>query len=61
MRRILLQQVKAFQKGEKLFVLDNESLKTLYSDGLYDNNQKSWQDAFPLKKQFQLKKKVVKK
>jgi hypothetical protein len=60
MRRILLQQVKAFQKGETPLVLDNPSLNSLYSDGLYDDNQKSWKDAFPMKEQFQLKKTVAK-
>ncbi|MED3911950.1 Rieske 2Fe-2S domain-containing protein [Peribacillus simplex] len=59
MRRILLLQVKAFQEGQEPLKLENDSLKTLYSDGLYDNNQKSWQEAFPIKEQFQ--KKVLEK
>lgn len=52
MRRLLLQQVKAFQEGKEPFALDNTSLKTLFSDGLYDDNQKTWQEAFPIKEQF---------
>ncbi|RJS61908.1 Rieske 2Fe-2S domain-containing protein [Bacillus sp. PK3_68] len=55
MRRLLLQQVKAFQQGQKPMQLDNPSLKTLYSDGLYDDNQKTWQEAFPMKEQFNIK------
>ena len=39
MRRLLLQQVKGFQQGEDIFKLENDSLKTLYSDGLYDSNK----------------------
>ena len=57
MRRLLLQQVKGFQQGQENFKLDNESLKTLYSDGIYDSNKKSWQEAFPIKEQFQKEKK----
>ena len=60
MRRILLQQVKGFQEGQEPFALENESLKTLFSDGLYDDNQKTWQQAFPLKEQFDLKRQPVK-
>ena len=52
MRRLLLQQVKAFQKGAENFKLDNNSLKDLYSAGIYDSNQKSWQEAFPMKEKF---------
>ncbi|MEK4030509.1 Rieske 2Fe-2S domain-containing protein [Pseudobacillus sp. FSL P4-0506] len=55
MRRLLLQQLKAFQQGQKPMQLDNPSLKTLYSDGLYDDNQKTWQEAFPMKEQFNIK------
>jgi len=53
MRRLLLQQVKAFQEGIEPLQLDNDSLKTLFSDGIYDENDKTWQEAFPMKKQFQ--------
>ena len=52
MRRLLLQQVKAFQKGAENFKLDNNSLKDLYSAGIYDSNQKSWQEAFPMEEKF---------
>ncbi|SKB07673.1 hypothetical protein SAMN04244570_0443, partial [Sporosarcina newyorkensis] len=31
----------------------NQSLKNLYSEGLYDDNKKRWQDAFPLKEEFE--------
>ena len=51
-RRLLFQQIDAIQKGEDLFELDNDSLKTLYSDGVYDDKEKSWKEALPLKKQF---------
>jgi phthalate 4,5-dioxygenase len=53
MRRLLLQQANAFQEGKEPLHLENESLKTLYSDGIYDDNQKSWKDTFPMKKQFE--------
>lgn len=53
MRRLLLQQVKDFQEGKEPLQLDNESLKTLFSDGIYDEKHKTWQEAFPMKKQFQ--------
>ncbi|PIC64939.1 Rieske (2Fe-2S) protein, partial [Sporosarcina sp. P13] len=39
--------------------LENESLKTLYSEGLYDDNEKKWQEAFPLKERFEKKKQAV--
>ena len=58
MRRLLLAQAKAFRDGKDPMPLDNESLKTLYSDGLYDDNQKTWQEAFPMKEQFEVRKKV---
>ncbi|PIC97817.1 Rieske 2Fe-2S domain-containing protein, partial [Sporosarcina sp. P29] len=59
MRRILLQQAKAFREGQDPMSLENRSLKTLYSEGLYDDNEKKWQEAFPLKEQFEKKKQVV--
>lgn len=55
MRRMLLKQVRAFQNGAEPFALDNQSLRTLYSEGKYDDKGKSWQEAFPLKEQFRLK------
>ncbi|MFD1708941.1 Rieske 2Fe-2S domain-containing protein [Siminovitchia sediminis] len=58
MRRLLLKQAKAFRDGTDPMPLDNDSLKTLYSDGLYDDNRKTWQEAFPLKEQFEPRKKV---
>ena len=58
MRRLLLQQVKGFQQGQENFKLENDSLKTLYSDGIYDSNKKSWEEAFPMKEQYQKEKKV---
>ncbi|MFJ7832167.1 Rieske 2Fe-2S domain-containing protein [Peribacillus sp. NPDC097284] len=60
MRRLLLQQVKAFQDGKGKFTLVNDSLKNLYSAGLYDSNQKSWQEAFPLQTQYITKESEVK-
>ena len=59
MRRLLLNQAKAFRDGQTPMPLDNESLKTLYSDGLYDDNKKTWQEAFPMKEQFEVQKKKV--
>jgi len=61
MRRLLLRQVKAFLKGETPMQLDNASLKALYSQGLYDDNTKTWQEAFPLNEQFAPKKKETAK
>ncbi len=58
MRRLLLTQAKAFRDGKEPLKLDNKSLKTLYSDGLYDDNKKTWQEAFPMKEQFEVRKKV---
>lgn len=55
MRRMLLRQAKAFQKGQEPFKLDNESLKNLYSEGVYDDNTKSWEEAFPLKEEFEVR------
>ncbi|WP_313237649.1 Rieske 2Fe-2S domain-containing protein [Sporosarcina ureae] len=59
MRRILLQQAKAFQEGQEPLLLENQSLKTLYSEGLYDDKEKKWQEAFPLQEQFEKKKQPV--
>jgi phthalate 4,5-dioxygenase len=53
MRRILLQQVKGFLKGEEPLKLENESLKKLISEGLYDDKEKTWQEAFPLNEAFE--------
>ncbi|PIC70195.1 Rieske (2Fe-2S) protein, partial [Sporosarcina sp. P16b] len=53
-----LQQAKAFQEGQEPLVLENQSLKTLYSEGLYDDKEKKWQEAFPLKEQFEKKQAV---
>ncbi|MBM7599222.1 phenylpropionate dioxygenase-like ring-hydroxylating dioxygenase large terminal subunit [Virgibacillus halotolerans] len=58
MRRLLLRQVKAFQKDQEPMQLENASLRTLLSEGLYDDNQKTWQEAFPLKERFEKKKEV---
>ena len=60
MRRILLSQAKAFKDGQSPMPLDNKTLKTLYSDGLYDDNTKTWQEAFPMKEQFEVTRKVEK-
>ena len=60
MRRLLLEQVKAFQQGKENFILENGSLKNLYSAGLYDSNHKSWQEAFPMQDQFKKKEIEVK-
>ncbi|MGP4082690.1 Rieske 2Fe-2S domain-containing protein [Pseudalkalibacillus sp. R45] len=60
MRSLLFQQVERLQEGHDLFRLENESLKTLYSDGVYDDREKTWKEALPLKEQFQKKEKVVK-
>lgn len=60
MRRLLLQQAKAFQEGKKPFAHNNDTLKNLYSCGLYDSNEKTWQEAFPMKEQYKPKKQEVK-
>lgn len=54
MRRILLKSVKEFQKGKEPMQLDNASLKKLYSQGVYDSKDKKWEEALPLKDDFQL-------
>src|SRR5690625_101771 len=55
MRRLLLRQAKAFQQGTEPMKLDNETLKNLYSEGVYDDNTKSWEEAFPLKEAYKVK------
>lgn len=58
LRRILLKQVKAFIDGHDPLALENESLKTLYSEGKYDDKQKTWEEALPLKEAFSVHKPV---
>lgn len=52
MRKMLLDAVNDLQEGKDPLTLENHSLQTLLSEGLYASKEKSWQDAFPLKERF---------
>jgi phenylpropionate dioxygenase-like ring-hydroxylating dioxygenase large terminal subunit len=54
MRRILLKQVKAFQEGKEPLRLHNESLKNLYSNGVYAPKEKTWEEALTLKDDYRI-------
>lgn len=55
MRRMLLKSVKELQEGKEPMILDNNILKTLYSQGVYDDRNKTWEEALPLKEEYRPK------
>jgi hypothetical protein len=52
MRRLLLKTVREFQEGIDPQPFDNDSLKNLYSEGLYAPKEKTIEEALPLQDQY---------
>ncbi|WP_246516451.1 Rieske 2Fe-2S domain-containing protein [Salicibibacter cibarius] len=55
MRKILMRQVKEHMNGNELLKHDNQTLKDLYSGGLYDDKHKGWEEALPLNPKYKIK------